>query len=466
MVIRGRGLAGAWSWIKRDLSGFVAAFQPAPPAPGLHPYEFRGSGGRRRVHLRVEADGGAVLFIDVDRTARLNPTAALAVKAALDGAAPAAIRAAVRRGFTSGGGRMDLDGILDLVDRLRNPAASCPLDGIAVPDRRDAFATSPSAPFKADLALTYRCNNRCGHCYNPRSRRELPSLSAASWRAVIDRLAGIGIPHLIFTGGEPTLVPELPDLVAHAHGLGLVTGLNTNGRRLADPRLAEQLNRSGLGHVQITLESDRPELHDRMTGAASFDETMAGIRQALAAGLHVITNTTLTRINAHRAAELVPFLRDLGLSVLAMNGMIHAGCGAGHGDALAEEDLEPILARVKDLADAAGLRFLWYSPTAYCRLSPLELDLGARRCNAGEYSICIEPDGRVLPCQSDYRPVGGILDDPWETIWNSPLFLKYRRRVQDPAGSGLPPECHDCPDLPVCAGGCPLTRLAAAGVGA
>jgi radical SAM protein with 4Fe4S-binding SPASM domain len=91
-------------------------------------------------------------------------------------------------------------------------------------------------------------------------------------------------------------------------------------------------------------------------------------------------------------------------------------------------------------------------------LSPVELGLGARRCNAGEYSIAIEPNGDVLPCQSYYTPVGNILRDRWSTIWHSPLLRSFRDRVADPRGSGLPPECWDCPELPLCGGGCRIER--------
>ena len=73
----------------------------------------------------------------------------------------------------------------------------------------------------------------------------------------------------------------------------------------------------------------------------------------------------------------------------------------------------------------------------------------------------MEPDGSVLPCQSYYEPVGNLLTDPWDRIWNSPLFLRFRNRIKDPSGSGLPEDCWDCPDLDICAGGCPLARTAA-----
>ncbi|MEX1248182.1 MAG: SPASM domain-containing protein, partial [Anaerolineales bacterium] len=96
--------------------------------------------------------------------------------------------------------------------------------------------------------------------------------------------------------------------------------------------------------------------------------------------------------------------------------------------------------------------------------SPVELEIGAKRCNAGEYSLCIEPNGDVLPCQSYYVSAGNILRDPWEQIWDGELFRSFRYREQDPQGYGLPEKCWTCPDLPLCGGGCRIEREARDGV--
>jgi radical SAM protein with 4Fe4S-binding SPASM domain len=330
---------------------------------------------------------------------------------------------------------------------------------------KPVFSTSVSAPFKADLALTYACNNACAHCYNEPGRFEMASLALAGWRRVLDTLAEVGVPHVILTGGEPTLHPDLPAIVRYADGLGQIVGMNSNGRKLADPRLVETLAEAGLNHVQITLESCRAEVHDGMVGRpGAFDQTVAGIEQALAGGIHTITNTTLTLHNADHALEIITFLDDLGLRTFAMNGIIHAGGGFNTPEAIPAGQMAALLAAVRDEAAARDMRFLWYTVTEYCQLSPLALDLQPKRCNAAEYSICIEPNGDVLPCQSYYVAAGNILTDPWSDIWNSELFVSFRDREANPELAGLPEMCRDCPDLEVCGGGCRLEREARAGV--
>jgi hypothetical protein len=88
------------------------------------------------------------------------------------------------------------------------------------------------------------------------------------------------------------------------------------------------------------------------------------------------------RGNADEAVEIVDFLHGFGVRTFAMNGMIHSGCGVRHPAALGTDELAPILARVIARADALGMRFLWYTPTEHCRLSPIEAGLGIRCCNA------------------------------------------------------------------------------------
>jgi radical SAM protein with 4Fe4S-binding SPASM domain len=154
----------------------------------------------------------------------------------------------------------------------------------------------------------------------------------------------------------------------------------------------------------------------------------------------------------------VRFVHALGLRTFAMNGMIYAGGGADSPDALPAEEMAAVLTAVRDEAAALGMRFLWYTVTDYCRLSPVALGLDPKRCNAAEYSMCIEPNGDVLPCQSYYVSAGNLLTDPWDAIWKSDLFLSFRQREEDPWAAGLPEDCWDCPDLEMCGGGCRLER--------
>lgn len=451
-----------WRAAQNEIRALLDA-PDASPVPGLYTYPVSLPGGHRRIHLRIDSAGAGVLFVDVTDVIHLNATATRMAKLALDGVPRAQAERQLRRefaGVTPQQLAREVEDVYRIVEGLRE-APGCPTCTIF--DRlvqRPIFSTPVSAPFKADLALTYSCNNACSHCYNEADRLTMASLPERGWFAILEKLAEIGVPHIILTGGEPTLHPQLAAIVRHANALGQIVGMNTNGRALSYRPLAEQLAESGLNHVQITLESSREDVHNRMVNADAFHQTLAGIRNCLESGIHTITNTTLTRQNLGHAIEIVDFLHRLGLQTFAMNGMIYAGGGLDEPDAIPAEDLAATLVAVRDRAEELGMRFLWYTVTDYCRLSPLALDLAPKRCNAAEYSICVEPNGDVLPCQSYYSAAGNLLTDPWDEIWNSALFRSFREREQNPEQAGLPEMCLDCPDLEMCGGGCRLEHEA------
>jgi MoaA/NifB/PqqE/SkfB family radical SAM enzyme len=149
-----------------------------------------------------------------------------------------------------------------------------------------------------------------------------------TWKAVLDRVWQVSIPHVCFTGGEATMREDLVELVAYAEGLGLVTGLLTNGRRLSDAAYVQALIAAGLDHVQITLESHDEAVHDSMQGVSgAWRETVQGVRNAVAASLYTITNTTLTRENVAEIERTVTFIASLGMPAFACNSLIYAGRG-------------------------------------------------------------------------------------------------------------------------------------------
>jgi radical SAM protein with 4Fe4S-binding SPASM domain len=418
-------------------------------APGLYHYYNTKKFGARRLHLRVERDGSAILMVDAYRVVHLNATAAAIVKYFLDDFPPLESRrrlAAAFRVSRAQAGR-DADEVLEKIDLLVNRADVCPLTYFGV-EKLEAFQTPVTAPYRMDLALTYRCNIDCSHCYN--QRRESTELTTGEWQKAMRTLWKHGVPHFAFTGGEPTLRDDLVELVTFAEDLGAITGLLTNGVRLADGDYVQQLKQAGLDYVQVTLESARPDVHDRMVQAETFALTVQGIRNAVAAGIHVLTNTTITRANREGIEEIVPFLRGLGTCSFAVNSIIRAGKSRRVDRGLSEQELLPLLRRLQLLAEENGMKFTWYTPTRYCRLNPVEHDLGVKQCTAGKYNLAVEPDGTVIPCQSFFRPLGSIIDDPFARIYGHDFLVALRRR------DWAMDECRECAWLATCGGGCPL----------
>jgi len=426
---------------------------PTSLSPGLHAYERHDeAGGRVRVHLRVETDGRGLLVINAARVLHLNQTATEYARLALEEVPEeTAVREIGRRyRVDADTARADFRRIKAQIETLvRADGATCPIVGLNL-ERVDPFSVALTAPYRMDLALTYRCNNACRHCYVARPT-DYPEMDTDTWKAVLERVWEVSIPHVCFTGGEATLREDLVELVAYAEGLGLVTGLLTHGRRLSDEAYVQALLAAGLDHVQITLESHDQGVHDGMVAAqGAWQETVQGVRNAVASGMYTTTNTTLTRDNVAGIEETVAFIASLGVPTFACNSLIYAGRGSTVGTGFREGELAPVLERVREAAGRHGLRLLWYTPTQYCALSPLQLELGVKACTAALYNMCVEPDGAVIPCQSYYEPLGHILRDPWEAIWNHDLAQALRERRY------APEKCRECPEFSICGGGCPL----------
>lgn len=420
------------------------------PTHGLYHFHWDHGQQKSRVHLRIDPDDSGLLIINANRVFQLNPSATHMAYYALHNAPSQLAINQLSRKFNVPKEELlqdYTDYASSLVDIIEDRV--CPICDLDL-ETTLPFTSKPSAPYRMDIALTYRCNNACSHCYNDRPRN-YPELTTEEWYRIIDHLWDLRIPHIVFTGGEPTLREDLPDLIRHAEKNGQITGLNTNGRKIADSSYVDQLLDAGLDHVQITLESHDKAIHDRMVcHKGAWDETVAGIRNVLKTRLYVMTNTTMLTHNRESIPETLHFLAELGVPTVGLNALIYSGQGKTVGTGLSEKELQPILTSAKEITSANGQKLIWYTPTQYCNFDPVELGLGVKGCTAALYNMCLEPDGSVLPCQSYYHSLGNIREKSWDEIWNHELCVELRER------SNLPSKCTDCLIHHQCGGGCPL----------
>ncbi len=427
---------------------------PRLPGAGIYKFDIADESQKSRLHLRVDEDLSGLLVVNASKIIYLNPTALVMAYLHLNKVGHTEAIKFLGDKFDAPKASLQADyneTIAKIEALIDENSGACPICDIGLSTNMP-FSAKLSAPYRMDLAITYRCNNDCAHCYNARARN-YPELSTEDWKNVIDRLWEIRIPHVVFTGGEPTLRNDLPDLVAYADKKGMVTGINTNGMRLADQGFLDQLVLSGLDHVQITLESHDAQIHDAMVGrSGSWERTLTGLRNVLKSNLYMMTNTTLLDNNASKLQETLDFLANEGVPTVGLNALIYSGKGKTVDTGLREEQLPELLNLAIGKTNVNQQRLIWYTPTQYCHFDPLMLDLGIKGCTAAYYNMCVEPDGSVIPCQSYYQAVGNILTDQWNQIWNHPLCLSLRNR------QNIPDECKYCDFLQECCGGCPLAR--------
>lgn len=300
------------------------------------------------------------------------------------------------------------------------------------------YAPEMTAPHRMDLMVSamtrggaWHCNQKCLHCYaagQPLS--DTPELTTAQWKEILAKLRAANIPQVTFTGGEPTLRADLVELVEVAQWF--VTRLNTNGRLLT-PELCRRLYEASLDSVQVTLYSHDPAIHNALVGAEGFDDTVAGIRNAVAAGLSVSVNTPLCSLNEDYAAT-VRFVNGLGVRYVTCSGLIPSGSAEGaesRATRLTEEQLTDVLRRAVTAAEELEMEMDFTSPGWLKEetLRSMGLTL-VPSCGACLSNMAIAPDGGVIPCQSwlSSQPLGNMLTDDWDKIWQSQRCAAIRAK--------------------------------------
>ncbi len=429
-------------------------FWSKPKVPsGRFTYRGKDKFAGMSLQLRIEPSGQGVMVINANTVLHLNHTATAYAYFFMQGLPEKDIISKIRRMYRVNveEAKVDYERLVYTVSTLAQTEKIDPVTYLEI-EKAEPFSHKYSAPLRMDLALTFRCQNDCVHCYagGPHQTEELTTVQ---WKTVIDKLSEIGVFIVTFTGGEPTLREDLPELLVYAQGKGMVTGLISNGRRLKDKAYVDLLEASSLDFVQITLESHHPDVHDQITcEAGSWTETVEGIRTAVQSQIYVSTNTTLNKHNAGDFLVTIDFIKALGVDAFGCNSLIYSGKAADASQkfALTIDELNVLLPKIRDKANMMGLKFLWYTPTQYCQFDPVQLGIGVKTCTAAMINACVGPNGDVYPCQSYFESLGNILSEPWEKIWNQPLAEKLRRRGY------VEEKCKNCDQLDVCGGGCPL----------
>jgi hypothetical protein len=210
--------------------------------------------GNVKYHMRVNPDGQGTLSINGDKVVFMNQTASDLMRLFLEGTPDSEVTKFMTKKYAVPAEEVanDYAIIKSTIDTIVHQRDVCPVVFQGVTP--EAAMRSRGVPSRVDLALTYRCNNACNHCYVARDKT-FPEMDTASWKKVIDKLYEIGVPHIALTGGEATVRDDLAEIIQHAQDNNIICGLITNGINLADKNLLQKLIDAGLDYIQVTLES-------------------------------------------------------------------------------------------------------------------------------------------------------------------------------------------------------------------
>lgn len=320
--------------------------------------------------------------------------------------------------------------------------------------------------------ITRTCNLHCAHCYASSQDEQYPGeLTTAEAKTVLEDMADYKVPVVLFSGGEPTIRPDLPELIEYASSLGGLNPLiSTNGTLLTKP-IVKTLYDAGLRRAGISMDG-MEAVHDKFRGSkGSWKLTLDGIRNSLEAGMRVSLRVTITNRNIQDLPHLFDLAEREGIPRVCVYHLAYAG----RGEKLLRFDLEHEARRkmvdyvfertiesyakghklevltVDNHTDAAYLQ-MWVDknmPGESDRVRALQARNGGN--TAGKGMANIDNLGKVHPDQFWWnQTIGSVKERKFSEIWEDDsieLLSDLRNRK-----SLLPDDCKNCKWLGLCNG--------------
>ncbi|MBZ5659846.1 MAG: radical SAM protein [Acidobacteriia bacterium] len=282
-----------------------------------------------------------------------------------------------------------------------------------------AKALQMGIPLSVQLDLTYRCNERCVHCYL--DHRDHGEMATAEILDLLDQMAAAGVFYLTISGGEIMMRKDFFEILEHARARTFCVKLKTNGVLIRAAQ-AERIHALGVQSVQISIYSHRPEVHDAVTKMpGSLRQSIRAARLLRERGVQVIFANVLMRQN----------VRDYsGVKALA------AGLGAQF---ILDPTITPMMdgdRSILDLnVDEAALREVFRNEALvgnaeeFCAppQGPDADALDSLPCSAGHTACYVSPYGDVYPCVQFPLPSGNVRSVKFADIWrHSPQLNEVR----------------------------------------
>jgi radical SAM protein with 4Fe4S-binding SPASM domain len=282
-------------------------------------------------------------------------------------------------------------------------------------------------PIEGLVETTFRCNLRCAHCYVNAAAQDRETaareLSLERLTRLIDEIAAAGCLFLTFSGGEPLLRPDFPELYRHALRAGLIVSVFTNGTLVSDA-LADLFEEWRPEYVEISLYGMSAATYERVTRApGSHARCLAGLERLRARGIAVRLKTMALAWNAAEIAEMDRFARSLDLP-FRFDGQLNArvDCGASRcrelqltPEALCALDTRfgERLAEMRSLLERTG--------------TSAATENGVYACGAGRTTFTVDPYGRLLLCPLSRRVSFDLEQGSFAEGWAGTLAAARQR---------------------------------------
>jgi len=362
----------------------------APLPEGTHHMQAVEDEKPYRLHLRLRKDGSGLLILNASTVLQLNPTAAEYAFHFIKGTDPDEAASQVAKRY-----RVDkktaLADFANFADQIRTLISTPDLDPASFLDFERAQPHSTESTLRLDCALTYRLPGHISAEHAPVKRVDR-ELTTEEWKTIMDKAWQAGIPHIIFTGGEPTLREDLVMLIDHTEKNGQVCGLLTDGLKLADKDYLEMLLQTGLDHIMLILDPNEPR-------------SWKAIETIIPEDIFLTVHLTLNNDNVNQAKDILQKLANLNVENISLSA--------------ADNNLTDELLELQDTANSLHLTIRWDLPVPYSSSNPVAYETidDEVPAGAGKAWMYVEPDGDVLPAQGEADKVlGNFLKDDWKSI--------------------------------------------------
>ena len=324
-------------------------------------------------------------------------------------------------------------------------------------------ATTPQpsgAPIILVWEITRSCNLHCVYCHVDANQKPMrDELDRSEKLELVQQVAEAGTNALMIAGGEPLNSPDLPEMVHEAHQRGLYSVLITNGTLLSREN-ALCLREAGLDYIKISIDSVSPGIHDALRGKGCWEKAIAGVQNAVGAGINTGISITATQANFSEIPKIVRMAKELGCRRIIIFNFVPSGRGRNEIDL--DLDGEKRRKMLHLIMAETRCKILGRSPLEISTTAPQaplvadrilrefsfnELARGAmnllpygriqagaaffsKGCSAGITLLSVDPDGSVRPCDILPLKIGNIREKSLMEIWTkNPVLTKLRNRA-------------------------------------
>ncbi len=314
--------------------------------------------------------------------------------------------------------------------------------------------------------LTNKCENRCSHCYISNLEKTIDNpnrLSLEESKRIIDDVITLSkhfnvAPRINFSGGNPLLREDFPEIIKYASDKGVIIGILGNAFPLTEKNL-ELLCETNVQRYQLSLDGLR-ETHDQIRGKGNYDLTIEGIRKLTKKGIWVSVMSTVSKKNYHEIPDLCEIAFDNGAKHFDFARIVPIG----EGRCLYDEQLTPyefreflfVMQKKYEELTKKGAR-----PSFFGRKDPLwslmDVELGISRpfdkkkgvfegCNIGKNGLCLDVDGTIYSCRRLPLPIGNIRNVNLTDFFLNSKELNEQRQFEKIE------KCGECELINVCRG--------------